>query len=735
MKKIFLVLILTLSSIQAYAGSCPDGSDPVRSISADGTYFVFSCGSESNNALSAEINSYEDLDVASMPKKVLSDRDTKSLWDAYKTAPECFKHPTYGKGFGYQLTKISKNDFKNNAWTTPFFQLDENFKHEIQPSKRILKPIVTVKIDETYGEQNEEVEIARNFFKEAAYVVRFSNSNLEIEKVKKVLIDWAKNNALKEGINVSWGNKPVDWQMMMLINSILTTTASIGENLNAEERQIIGPWLNALLQKVAKSKWKDRQDNKAYLTSYMTLVWGLMVNDLNAVQNSIDVVKLAVHDMRPDGSLPIDTQRGGMGLKYNSDSFAYLLMMASVLKDVTGKDLFLYKANERGLINGANFVIKSIESPSKINQIYAISCPGGGDRWGSIKKPSTYHIDSSTYLLVYAFKYPNNKKSEFLIKTYEHTFNKLNTRSNIRYEPNSVFVLHPLLISSSPEFFQDLAEEATTINHAKPLESVKEVSEVSKAFDGSYSFTLDRFNPSEGSIDLGRGILEIKDGKISVAKKSRQLKTSSTSYYDTFEGQIDKQGNITSSFSVNALKGKGSPQPVNFSGRMNELKIKGKFDDYFEMIIQMKPIKSIEPVKKVGKAANTFDGSYALIIRTEPTDGQKNIGTAQFIIKDGKISIARKYRYLSTSAISSYDTFEGVIDKEGNIKASIELNPIMHMVEPKTIKFSGSMDSFQLRGKFDDIKFWDNNTKGYVLDENFYTSFFDVIIDFKKENY
>jgi len=144
-------------------------------------------------------------------------------------------------------------------------------------------------------------------------------------------------------------------------------------------------------------------------------------------------------------------------------------------------------------------------------------------------------------------------------------------------------------------------------------------------------------------------------------------------------------------------------------------------------------VKPLEQVKKVGEAAKNFDGSYALIIRTEPTDGQKNIGTAQFIIKDGKISIARKYRYLSTSAISSYDTFEGVVDKEGNIKASIELNPIMHMVEPKTIKFSGSMDSLQLRGKFDDIKSWDNNTKGYVLDENFYP--YDVIIEFKKENY
>ena len=49
MKKIFLVLILTLSSIQAYAASCPDGSEPVKSISEDGTYFVFNCGGGNDN--------------------------------------------------------------------------------------------------------------------------------------------------------------------------------------------------------------------------------------------------------------------------------------------------------------------------------------------------------------------------------------------------------------------------------------------------------------------------------------------------------------------------------------------------------------------------------------------------------------------------------------------------------------------------------------------------------------
>ena len=283
---------------------------------------------------------------------------------------------------------------------------------------------------------------------------------------------------------------------------------------------------------------------------------------------------------------------------------------------------------------------------------------------------------------------------------------------------------------SPPEIIETLVSKRL-ISCSKGV--AKQWGEASNVLDGSYSFTLSRFNPSEGSINLGRGILEIKDGKIRVAKKSRQLKTSSTKYYDTFKGQIDTEGNIIASFEVNALHGKGNPKLVGFSGSMDEHQIKGKFDDYFEMIIQIKPIKSIEPAKKVGKAANTFDGSYALIIRTEPTDGQKNIGTAQFIIKDGKISIARKYRYLSTSAISSYDTFEGVIDKEGNINASIEINTIMQMVEPKSIKLSGTMESLQIQGIFDKIKSWDNNTKGYVLDENFYP--YNVIIDFKKENY
>jgi len=400
----------------------------------------------SGNAFSKTISSYEDLDLTSKPKKVLSKSKTKSLWNAYKKAPKCFEHPTYGNGFGYKLKKISKDDFINNSWTSPFYKYEDANRHKITLGETLPKPILTVNLNEDYGERQSEVDSAIEFFQKAAYVARVGNSIEEIEKVKTVLLDWANNNALKKGINVSWGNKPVDWQMMILINSILTTAATIAEKFDAKERQVLGPWLNNIIKKIAKSRWKDRQDNKSYLTSYITLIWGLMVNDLNAVQNSIDVVKLAVHDMRPDGSFPIDTQRSGMGIQYNSNSYGYLLMISSLLKDKTGIDLFSYNVDGRSLHNGADFVVKSIKEPSKTNSIYAISCPDGGDRWGTIEKPSTYFIKISTFILVYANKFPEYANSDFIIKKYGNTFNNVHLRQ-IKSKPSEIFTLHPMLIT------------------------------------------------------------------------------------------------------------------------------------------------------------------------------------------------------------------------------------------------------------------------------------------------
>ena len=45
---VFLLGIIGFSGT-SFAGSCPDSSDPIKSISEDGTYFVFNCGAAKNS--------------------------------------------------------------------------------------------------------------------------------------------------------------------------------------------------------------------------------------------------------------------------------------------------------------------------------------------------------------------------------------------------------------------------------------------------------------------------------------------------------------------------------------------------------------------------------------------------------------------------------------------------------------------------------------------------------------
>ena len=49
MKKLILLFILSFFSTQGYTASCPDGNEPIKTVSPDGTYYVYKCGINSND--------------------------------------------------------------------------------------------------------------------------------------------------------------------------------------------------------------------------------------------------------------------------------------------------------------------------------------------------------------------------------------------------------------------------------------------------------------------------------------------------------------------------------------------------------------------------------------------------------------------------------------------------------------------------------------------------------------
>ncbi len=63
MKNFVIFFFLVIIQAQSLASSCPDGSEPEKKISADGTYFIYECaGSSSNSQSGAKSNSSHKLD-------------------------------------------------------------------------------------------------------------------------------------------------------------------------------------------------------------------------------------------------------------------------------------------------------------------------------------------------------------------------------------------------------------------------------------------------------------------------------------------------------------------------------------------------------------------------------------------------------------------------------------------------------------------------------------------------
>ncbi len=79
MKKLFLLLILSFFSAQSFAGSCPDGSEPTKTVSADGSYFEYKCPVPDGKAVSYNDNH-------ELPSRVIPNDATISLYEDRKTS-------------------------------------------------------------------------------------------------------------------------------------------------------------------------------------------------------------------------------------------------------------------------------------------------------------------------------------------------------------------------------------------------------------------------------------------------------------------------------------------------------------------------------------------------------------------------------------------------------------------------------------------------------------------------
>ena len=246
----------------------------------------------------------------------------------------------------------------------------------------------------------------------AALIQRLQNigipaaEELAAEELKTALFDYARANALRDGLLTNWSsqvtpNTPVHFEILPLTLNLVHSFSFVANRYTPAERELVGKWLTNLVSTVLISSWgTGRQDNKAYYRSQIALAWGIVTGDSKLVRNAIHIFKHAIHEMRPDGSFINESSRGGSANLYQSSATDSIVSLAVSLEENLGLPALTFELDGKSAWTAMARVLDAVENQVKIASQYGKSCQGGS--FGTVTQPDSRwgNLQSISYLRI-----------------------------------------------------------------------------------------------------------------------------------------------------------------------------------------------------------------------------------------------------------------------------------------------------------------------------------------------
>ena len=236
MKNLLLILVLSLLSIQSFAGSCPDGSEPIKSISEDGTYFVFNCGGGNEQASSANTDSsnaksnlnqaYQSFPVHEFAKSPLRDLKVPENWKLFKDRRELDL-------FHEEFKTASRSESELSPWVQHCEQAIAEFDIEIHKLFDTDRGFLMWNCSATLGRKH------------------YQNRETGIKAFEKILLSWASNNSINypdKNLNIS-AYSDIAYAANLLIGNFATFYAIYYDdfNFNDKQRLVVNNYLSNML--------------------------------------------------------------------------------------------------------------------------------------------------------------------------------------------------------------------------------------------------------------------------------------------------------------------------------------------------------------------------------------------------------------------------------------------------------------------------------------------------------
>ena len=204
--------------------------------------------------------------------------------------------------------------------------------------------------------------------------------------VVKAIDRWARSQALAE---IESKDAAVIYGVNRLLLPTIVAWSLVRDapEVNQTIRRRVDAWLIAMVERseayadAAKPTETITRNNHHYLSASVSMALGSLIDDPLRVQRGIAAYRSALAELRPDGSLPLETARGARALWYQRHAIASLVTIAE-MGALLGYDLYGLKVEGRSLHDAVGYLARAVGDPELVAGYAAANVnPGPSERW------------------------------------------------------------------------------------------------------------------------------------------------------------------------------------------------------------------------------------------------------------------------------------------------------------------------------------------------------------------
>jgi poly(beta-D-mannuronate) lyase len=192
-------------------------------------------------------------------------------------------------------------------------------------------------------------------------------------------------------------------------------------------RDEVAHWLDDLVSEggAIEPGGMSARNNHHYLRGSVLMAWGALTGDAAAYARGPAAYRDALRDMRPDGSLPLETRRGARALWYQRHAIASLVTIAEMAA-VQGQDLYGMEVDGRSLHTAVQFLLDGIADPRRVWRYAAANDKPGreGDYRRqdlSFLEPRGHGRHYMAWVEIYAARFPERPETRRLLTLVQPT--------------------------------------------------------------------------------------------------------------------------------------------------------------------------------------------------------------------------------------------------------------------------------------------------------------------------